>query len=364
MSSSQIEFPGTFDQLYLNTPACGLISQKTHRAIVNYHTRYLAGGSLIADDWIQTELENTRNLLANFVNANNSELALVPNFSFAYNALLDGLGKKKVVVYERDYPSLLLPLKLKGFELTYLKDTSGFEIDYDQLFDTLKNSEAEMLVISHVQYRTGFLLDLKVVGEYCHQNQIIFIVDATQSAGAYPLNFSELNVDALIWSNYKWMNAGFGNGVLCVKNSLLEQHSPTIGGFGSYELKDNEWSYSPSIKSFEPSHPNMPALCGLTSSIKEIMVAGVKLIREHNLKLTLSLIERLNEEGINYFGNSESDSFRNFIVIPATIEEHQYFMSQKVITTFREGYIRLGFHKYNESTDVDRFMAVLIGIRD
>lgn len=364
MKSNHTDFPGIHDKIYLNTPACGLISSHTHEAIVEYHNQYLNGGSLVADDWIQKELDNTRDTVANFISAQHSQVALVPNFSFAYNALLDSLGKKKVVVYERDYPSLLLPLILKGHKLTYLKDTSGFEIDYDHLFETLKKSEAEMLVISHVQYRTGFLLDLKVVGDYCHQNQIIFIVDATQSAGAYPLNFSELNVDALIWSNYKWMNAGFGNGVLCVKNSLLEQHSPTIGGFGSYELKYNEWSYSPSIKSFEPSHPNMPALCGLTSSIKEIMAHGVKSIREHNLKLTLSLIERLNEEGIKYYGNGKNDSFRNFIVLPAKTEQHQYFMSQKVITTFREGYIRLGFHKYNQSTDVDRLMDILKEIRD
>ncbi|MCB0482022.1 MAG: aminotransferase class V-fold PLP-dependent enzyme [Flavobacteriales bacterium] len=356
MTLDSEQFPATKKFTYLNSPACGLISNETHKAVLAFHEKYLESASITADDWLLNEFNEVRQVVANFLKASLSEIALVPNFSFAYNSLLDSMGPMKTLIYKRDYPSLLMPLQLKGFELIELDDVSGFEIQQELLFQKLISEKIELLVLSHAQFRTGYLTDLEAVGDFCKLHGILFIVDATQSAGVVPISFNKLNVDALIFSNYKWMNAGFATGVMCLKSTMIHRFKPSIAGFGSMLFENDNLVYQPSIKSYEPAHPNMSALNGLKQAILEKEVLGMDNIRAHNQKLTSKLCEGLRQKGINYFGENAAIQDRVFVVIPSIQERFEKLKKKDITTTFREGYIRLGVHFYNTEQDVQRFL--------
>jgi len=350
------EYPGAQHQTYLNTAASGLMSKKATEKVQEFHSNYLEKGTVHADAWLMNDFPKVRETIAEFIDASIEQLAIIPNFSFGYNSLLDSIGKKKTLVYERDYPSLKIPLELKGFELVELQDTLGFAIDQNELFKILVQENIELLVMSHAQFKTGFLADIQAIGTFCKKNNIIFIVDATQTAGAIPMSFSNLNVGALIWSNYKWINGGFATGVMCLKPHMITDHVPRIGGFGSFVIEGDNWIYRPSSKSYEPSHPNMAALLGLQVALEEKMEIGINSIRSHNKELLEYCTQGLIAKGVDFYGKDSPTSERAFIVMPAEEEVFQKLKSRNIITTFRENYIRFGFHFYNSKEDVDAFL--------
>ena len=356
MKNPKFNFPAALNQTYLNTPANGLISTNTTKIIQDFHKGYLESGSPFAEKWMENDFPKVRETVDKFIDAPKAQIALVPSFSFGYNALLDSIGPLKTQVYKRDYPSLKIPLELKGFELFELEDDNGFEINQELIFKSLKENKIELLVLSHVQFRTGYLADLKSIGDFCKQHKILFIVDTTQSAGAIPISFQKLNVDALIWSSYKWMNSGFANGVMCLKSELIDKYPPKIGGYGSCFFEGNEWIYRPSSRSYEPSAPNMATLSGLQNAMEEKLEIGVNQIREHNVGLLQYCISKLDERGVHYYGKGSEMGKRAFVVSPANDALFEKLKSNKIVCTYREGCIRLGFHFYNDKQDVDRLL--------
>ena len=92
-----------------------------------------------------------------------------------------------------------------------------------------------MVVLSHVQYASGYTLDIHAIGELCKASDVLFVVDATQSIGAIPIDLSTLHADVLISSNYKWMNAAFGTGILYISDNFLKKYRPVVCGNQSYK---------------------------------------------------------------------------------------------------------------------------------
>ena len=349
-------YPSLSNHTYLNTAACGLISDATLSSMQSFNADYISNGSLAPENWMMNEWEPTRKEVADFMGAKVSETALVPNFSFAYNSLLETIGKQKVLVFENDYPSLLLPLQLKGFDIHTFLGIGNFSFNYDGIEKHLIEDGIELLVISHVQYRTGYKADLEQLGAICERNGVHLFVDATQSAGAVEINFSTSKIDALIWSNYKWMNGGLGSGTICIKDDFLKKFEPKIGGYGSYELENGAFVYHPSIKSFQPSHPNVPGYEGLRSAIREKTLIGIQSIEKQNADLLQYLLRSLEQKKIKIIGDYSVKNRAGYFCMPYTAEQYEDLKQNNIIVTFREGTIRVGVHFYNNEEDVNRFL--------
>src|SRR5690606_25751688 len=139
---------------------------------------------------------------------------------------------------------------------SWIADTDGFTIPIKELKQRLLDENINVLAISHVQWMSGYKLDLADIGRFCADNGIGFIVDATQSLGAINIDLSALPVDVLIASDYKWMNAGFGTGIMYVGRNFINNYPPAVAGFGSYTFSGGKPQYIPGARSFEPGHPN------------------------------------------------------------------------------------------------------------
>jgi cysteine desulfurase/selenocysteine lyase len=356
MDVKRKSYPALEACTYLNTAACGLISDTTLKAMQSFNTDFLHQGSKAAENWMMNEWESARKEVSAFVGAQVSETVLVPSFSFAYNALIESIGKKKVLVYENDYPSLLLPLQLKEFELYTFSGIDNFSFDYEAIERQIEQENIEFLVISHVQYRTGYKADLDRLGQLCASKKIHLIVDATQSAGAVEINFKNSKIDALIWSNYKWINGGLGTGSMCVKTDFLHKFEPKIGGYGSYEFEEGALVYRPSIKSFQPSHPNVAGYEAMRNAIREKAQLGIKSIEKYNSDLLQYLLDALQHKKSTIIGDYSAKSRAGYFCMPYEAEQFEVLKQNNIVVTFREGSIRVGVHFYNTKEDVDRFL--------
>lgn len=340
-------------QIYLNTASCGLVDPVTVSRANMLYADFAQNSSTRSEEWRTYEEGAIRNTIAEFIGAPAKNVAMVPNFSWALNGIVQSLkGTERVLLYKGDYPSLLEPFKINNFAITWVEAPDGFNMDIERVRTAISNREVDIVALSHVQWSSGYKTDLKEIGELCKQHGVLFIADATQAMGANVIDLGNLNIDVFASSNYKWMNAGFGTGILYVADSFLAHYPPVVGGHNSYKMVNDEWKYMPSAQSYEPGHPNMFGLTVLAEAIAHKNALGVAHIEKHNLRLTSVLVSQLADLPVKILGDH---TMNNRSPIVYLLDEHDlgnFIKQHNIVVTHRNGYLRVSMHYYNTADDV------------
>ena len=343
------------NRTYLNTAACGLLPSAFIEQAEELYSDMADSASTHAEYWKEEEQPKLRAAIGKLLNVDADNIALLPNFSWGINAVVQSLrGDERVVMYKGDYPSLLQPFQINGFDITWVSDKDGFAIDIAAIQELVETKQVDILAISHVQWLSGFKIDLKELGELCKRNGIKFIVDATQSLGAVSIDLEEVYVDVLIASNYKWMNAGFGTGVMYMNADFFNMYPPAVGGHNSYIMKDGNWQYEPSMRSYEPGHPNMYGFTVLHAAVKHKLEMGVAKIEQENKKLTQQLLDELRAIGISYLGDDDMERRAPIILLKDENDIWDELQANNIIASQRGGNIRFGIHYYNTEADIKK----------
>lgn len=350
------------NKTYLNTPACGLMPESFTEEANKFYKAFVKNASAASEQFREVELDYIRENVANFLNTPKNNTVFIPNFSWGMNGIVHTLnGDEKVLLYDNDYPSLTEPFKINDFDITWVSDNDGFTISLDELKETILSEKIDVVAISHVQWLSGFKLDIKELGAFCKEHGVIFIVDATQSMGAVNINLSEVHTDVFIASVYKWMNAGFGLGVMYVADSFLHKYTPKIGGHNSYSMKDDVWQYIPSARSYEPGGVNMYGAAIVNASVKDKQQRGMSQIEAYNTQLTQSVLNTLSDAGISILGDYTMNNRVSIICIKNESNLWERMQEAGIIAVQRAGNIRIGMHYYNTEADVEQLVNVLKG---
>lgn len=353
-------FPDFKDTSYLNTSSTGLISNSSIECAQKFNEELYHQGSKSAERFLTSELPTIRATASEFTDAPKDEIAFIPNFSYGLCAIIPAFTKlKKVLLFKDDYPSLTIPFQINDFEIFWVECKDGFSIDIDELKQSILEHKIEILALSHVQYLTGFTVDIQELGKFCKEHNVLFIVDGTQSLGALPFSFKNSSVDVYITSNYKWMNGGFGTGIMCIKSEVIERYTPKTGGFNSYKSINGQWKYIPSISSYEPGHLNMAGLSLLKDAMEFKLKIGIKNIADHNFNLMDRLVKGIKHLSIKLVGPDTNQNRSNIIGIHGDEKLANYLSEMGIITKMRSDIIRIGIHFYNTEIDIDRLIKAL-----
>lgn len=345
-------------KIYLNTASCGLLSRQSVEAAQVLYEGMIEHASQAVEPLRDHGIGRIRSTVASFLQAPASQLAFIPNFSWGLNAIVQSLrGDEKVLLYTQDYPSLAAPFKINGFDITWLGDTDGFEIESEALKETLLANRIEVLAISHVQWLTGFRLDIDDIGIFCKQHKITFILDTTQSLGAVPIFPARQNIDVMICSNYKWMNAGFGTGIMYASESFMNKYPPVVGGGNAYIFSDGVSSYTPSVKNFEPGHLNMHGLLVLEKAVELKLEKGIDNIAQHNSGLLRLLLSRISPSLV--LGSTDQQKRSSIVVLKDPGSLYDYLTENGIVAIKRGEHIRISFHFYNTQEEVETLVALL-----
>lgn len=346
---------------YLNTAGCGLINSEALAAGNKLYDAFATNSSSASEDWRFNEEQRTRELMAGFIGADARNVAMVPNFSWAINAVVQSLkGTERVLLYTGDYPSLLEPFRINNFPITWVDAPDGFHIDMDAVRSAITNHAVDVVAISHVQWNSAYRIDLKEIGDLCREHGVVFLVDATQSLGAHVIDLSELNVDVFISSHYKWMNAGFGNGTLYISDAFLQQYPPVVGGHNSYHMVGDKWMYVPSIKSYEPGSPNMHGFSILAVEIERKNNMGLASIEAHNRQLTNLFLKGITGLNLSVIGDMDTTHRASFVLLRDDNRLGAYLKDNGFVVTIRNGLVRISFHYYNTEEEVSKLLGVLM----
>lgn len=351
----------TDQRIYLNTAAAGLISPQSLKAGADFNEALLTGASTRSEQWRFKEFPQTRELLARFMGVSVSNVAFVPNFSYGLTAVVHSLkGSEKVLLYKNDYPTVLDAFRINDFDITWIDSPDGFTISVDEIKELCLTKKIEVITLSQVQWNSGFKLDIYELARFCREHNIVLIVDATQSLGAVQMNVAELDADVLIASNYKWMNAGFGSGVMYMSDRFFERYPPKIKGMGSYTFHpDGPPTYEPSIRNYEPGHLAMHELVMLDVAMKQKLEMGLAAIEAHNKKLMQQLLDGIKDLPVKLVGDFSIENRGSIMLLKDENGLGAFLEKEGIVVTHRGGMLRLSIHFYNTEADIARCIEVL-----
>lgn len=258
----------------------------------------------------------TRKKIAKMFNVGNSrQVVFTKNATESLNIAINGLFLENdhIITSVSEHNSVLRPinyLKQRGVTVSYIDVFENGVLKLDDIPSFVKpNTKA--IILTHASNVTGNITDLKKVGDFCKSNAILFVVDASQTAGAFNIDMQEMNIDVLCFTGHKSMLAPQGTGALCVREGVYIRPF-IVGGSGTHSYDEFQPDKMPTR--LEAGTLNAHGIAGLHASIDYILRNGM----ENLTKISIGLAKEFYDGVIKFpevkvYGDFETD-FRAPIV--------------------------------------------------
>lgn len=234
-----------------------------------------------------------------------ANVAFTSNSTEALNIAISGLfgPGDHVITTALEHNSVLRPLyrlEKAGLELTILPADMKGCVDYEG-FEKAIRSNTKAIVCTHGSNLTGNLLDIQRIGEIAGRHGLLFIVDASQTAGVFPINMKEMKIDALCITGHKSLMAPQGIGAILIREGL-EIRPLKVGGSGIHTYDHEHPAEMPTR--LEAGTLNMHGIAGLHAALLHLKDTGMDKVREKELSLARTFYEGLRDiPGIIVYGD-------------------------------------------------------------
>lgn len=310
------------DIIYLDNGATTLKPKIMVESVTDYYNNYSANahrGDYDISLKVDTKYEETRELVKNLINAKSSkEIVFTSGATDSLNKIIFGYFRNilksndEVLITKSEHASNVLP----WFELA---DEINLKVSYIPLdenrkltMDNFMNSitdKTKVVSIAHISNVVGDIRPLKEIIQYCHERDILVVVDGAQSVAHIPVDVQDLDVDFLAFSAHK-MCGPTGVGVLYGKEQLLINIRPIIfgGGMNASFTHDGIREYKELPYLLEAGTQNIAGVIAFGSVINYLTNIGLKNIKEYEENLRKYAIDKLKsvKDIIIYNENSES----------------------------------------------------------
>ena len=320
-------------------------------------------------------LYETRELIAEMFNLHYPEqVAFTLNATEALNTAINGLisYNDHIITTELEHNSVLRPLyrlEEKGTELTIIKANDWGNINYIDIEKAIK-SNTKAIVCTHCSNLTGNVLDIAKIGEICKRHNILFILDASQSAGIFDIDMEKQNIDVVCFTGHKSLYGPQGTGGICIKKGV--NISPLkVGGSGIKTFEKTAPSSMP--EHIEAGTVNSHSIAGLKAGLEFIQKTGISKIREKEnmlVDLFYNSIKNIKDIKIygdfstkergpivslnlgNYSSSSVSDELFERFEIATRSGGHCAPLMHKALSTEKQGAVRFSFSYFNTKDEV------------
>lgn len=239
-------------------------------------------------------LYRTREKLAGFFGCPKSEQVIFTNNSTeALNIALTGTLRPgdHAITTVLEHNSVLRPLyrlqRERGVELSFVPADRRGCVDYAD-FERLMRPNTRAVVCTHASNLTGNLLDIRRIGEIAAARGLLFIVDASQTAGAVPIDMAGMGISMLCFTGHKSMMGPQGTGGLCI-NGDIEVEPFKVGGTGVQSFLTEQPREYPTR--LEAGTLNGHGIAGLSAAVDFIRQTGIGAIHAHEIALARRFYE-------------------------------------------------------------------------
>lgn len=373
-SRAEIEhlFPATRGYAYLDTAYRGPLCKPARDAADEYLRGVSERGSLEIPRCIE-KLNGCRARLAGAFNARPDEFVFLANATDAFARVTLGLDwheGDEVVAPANDYPGVLRPvldLKRRGIKPVFVPAAHD-AVTADALLGAC-TPRTRLIVASHVNFRTGFSLDLSILCAGARRKGILTAIDFVQSAGWQQLDLAALGVDFGTFAARKWFCALDTLGVFYVREDALNRLTPhTLGLFSVAEPHNFdalEQPLAPHARRFMLGAPPYIQIAAFDAALAMYQSAGAADIERRARELGQVARERARAAGMGCLGEAWPQSAQSPIVCLRR-EGHladetlrPWLSAQGVVAGVRKGIVRVSPHWFNTERDLSRLFEAL-----
>jgi cysteine desulfurase/selenocysteine lyase len=218
------------------------------------------------------------------------------------------------------------------------------------------------------------------IGRIAREHELLFLVDAAQTAGVIPIDIQAMHIDLLAFPGHKSLFGPTGTGALYVgsRTQVGAWREGGTGGDSSNETQPRDLPYF-----LEGGTPNVLGVAGMTAGVKYVEQQGMDKIHQHEVELTERLWRRLDEiGGIQVFGHRDMAKRVGTLsfhchALPAAevggILDQAFDIAirpglhcapyiHRAMGTFPEGAVRVSPGAFNTVEDIDRLGQALAEI--
>lgn len=357
------EFPALAGRTYLNTATYGQLPRAAvERAVQHFHRR---DAQACADflEWFD-DLDPLRAVIGRLIHATAADIAFIPNASSALALAMSGFDWQagdEILTLEDEFPNQLYAAQVES-------GVRGVECRWDEL-DRYITARTRLVLLSTVNYVTGFRPDLTNKVAQLRERGILVYVDGTQSIGALPFDCQKIRPHFLAVDAYKWMISPNGAGFVYVDPEVRKWLRPQLIGWRS----DSEWRsvdclhhgaprFGDSAEKYEGGMLPFPSLYAMQAAVELLERIGLVAIEQQVQHLAGILRNELANLGGEFY--SSKDGLPSQIVAahfpgrdPSALAKA--LKRDNILVSARKGYLRVSPHFYNNETDVEMFLRAL-----
>ena len=318
---------------------------------------------------------DTREKISDLFNLKNpSRVAFTCNSTESLNTAIKGVltNKDHAITTALEHNSVLRPLyelEREGMELSIVPCDENGNINYDD-FEKLIQNNTKAIVCTHASNLVGNVLDIKKIGQIAKKHNLVFIVDASQSAGVFPIDMEDMNIDILCFTGHKGLLGPQGTGGLCVREGV-NVRPLKVGGSGINTFAKTQPEEMPTI--LEAGTLNGHALAGLNAALDYLKEEGIENIQKREEELMFRFYNGIKDiKNIKIYGNFEnkraaivafnvgdmdsaafSDELSLYYSISTRPGAHCAPLMHKAMNTVEQGAVRFSFSHYNTEEEID-----------
>jgi len=354
---------------YVNSCSQGALSDAVRAAYEDYLRDWEEKGAPW-EYWVE-RAEAARGAFAALVGAEPDEVAVTTSLSAGVSALFSGLRfegeRTTIVVSDFEFPTvgqIAHAQELRGRRVVHVPEAGDATIPLEH-FDAAIDERTALVAVTHVCYRNGSRTDLEGVVRLAHERGALVLVDAYQAAGAIPIDVRALGVDFLAAGTVKYLLGSAGLAFLYCRSELIERIRPTSTGWFAdediFQMDIHDYSPSATARRFEFGTPPIPNIYAGLAGLGLVREIGVAETERHVRGLTARLIDGVDELGGRVV-TPRDPARRGPLVAVASTDEHALVAAlaeDGIVTSSRDGNLRVSFHGYNSAEDVEAVLAAL-----
>lgn len=369
------QFPILQQSNYLVSNSLGAMPRGVYDSLREYADTWASRGVRAwGEGWWDLNIR-VGNRVGEIIGAPPNSVTIHQNISLAQGLLLtcfDFNGpRNKVVIEAGIFPSVYYVLRgmlPPHIEMEMIPSEDGVSVNVQRIVDAI--DERTLLVpISHVLFRSAYILDVKPIIEKAHQVGAMVILDGYHAGGIVPFNVTDLNVDFYLGGVLKWMCGGPGGVFLYVRPDLINKFEPKLTGWMAhkrpFEFEVDEIDFRDDAFRFLNGTPAIPNLHAIQPGIDVIAQVGVENIRRKSMRQTAKLIEMADAAGYEVTAPRNPAERGGAVAInpPHAYEVSRELLARNIVIDYRpKAGIRISPHFYNTDEEVQQAMDAIAEI--
>lgn len=375
LTSWRAEFPILERSVYMISNSLGAMPRGAATALADYANAWATRG---VRAWEERWWEMAREVgdrVAGIIGAPAGSVSMHENVTtaamVALSAVVPRADRNRIVCLAADFPSTIYLYRAHqnaGFDLAIVPAENDLTVRVEAVVDAIDQRTA-FVSISHVLFKTSFIMDVAPIVERAHQVGAVVLLDGYQSAGIIPVDVTTLGVDFFVGGCLKWLCGGPGTAFLYTHPDRAARLRPRFTGWFAQRAPfafdvDATATRDDGMRMMNGT-PAIPAYYAALPGLEIIATVGVDRIRARSMELTRRLHALADRHGFPSIAARDPNRLAGTVAVdpPDALPVSRALKARDFVVDYRPGVgIRVSPHFYNTLDEIDRLMTEMAHI--